>query len=196
MGRSDWPEKLFDNIKMRAGEKTAVTVTEGCGNLVSLEEKSCWARRAIKRLDEIVPDKDARLQIMTACSCPHTEAPLEELRAFYRQTGDIDRLIEKIYRNPFFIKPIRNKDVIFCTKAPRHPAEHAAAKTDREQRFYYCHCDFARVSTEEISPTHCYCGGGWYKKIWEAIIERPVRVELVKSVMLGDDVCRFAVHIS
>jgi hypothetical protein len=36
---------------------------------------------------------------------------------------------------------------------------------------------------EQISPTLCYCGAGWYRRIWEGILEKPVeKIEMLHSV--------------
>ena len=48
------------------------------------------------------------------------------------------------------------------------------------------------ITTAGAAP---YCGGGWYGDIWEFIVERPVRVDVLRSVMRGDDDCTFAVHL-
>jgi predicted hydrocarbon binding protein len=48
---------------------------------------------------------------------------------------------------------------------------------------------------EPIPVTYCYCGAGFYKGIWEYILQRPVRVEVRESVLKGDDVCRIIVHL-
>jgi predicted hydrocarbon binding protein len=36
---------------------------------------------------------------------------------------------------------------------------------------------------ETISPTYCYCGAGFYKGIWEEILQKPVEVKLLESVL-------------
>ncbi len=36
------------------------------------------------------------------------------------------------------------------------------------------------------------CGGGFYRFIWEYVLDAPVRVELLASVMGGDEICSFA----
>ena len=72
-------------------------------------------------------------------------------------------------------------------------------ETDPEKkRQYYCHCPRVRdaLSTSEtISPTYCYCGAGFYKGIWEEILQEPVAVEVLESVFQGDEVCKVAVYL-
>jgi len=47
----------------------------------------------------------------------------------------------------------------------------------------------------KISPTYCYCGAGFYKDIWEEILQHPVEVEVMESVLKGDDVCKIAIYL-
>ena len=41
----------------------------------------------------------------------------------------------------------------------------------------------------------CYCGAGFYKGIWEEIIQEEVKVEVLESVLKGDDVCKIAIYL-
>ena len=53
----------------------------------------------------------------------------------------------------------------------------------------------AILNDEPISPSFCNCSGGWYVQMWEAILDRRLRIDLVESVLQGHDRCLFAVHI-
>ncbi|MHA1123946.1 MAG: DUF6144 family protein [Candidatus Heimdallarchaeota archaeon] len=46
-----------------------------------------------------------------------------------------------------------------------------------------------------MSPIFCNCSGGYLKNFWEAIFDCPVDVELLDSVIMGGDFCRFAIHL-
>lgn len=56
--------------------------------------------------------------------------------------------------------------------------------------------ELIRAVVEPLSKTYCYCGAGFYKGIWEYILQRPVMVEVFKSALHGDDLCRIAIHLS
>jgi len=67
-----------------------------------------------------------------------------------------------------------------------------------KKRQLYCHCPRVRDalrSAVDISPTYCYCGAGFYQGIWEGILQQPVRVEVLETVLQGDEVCRVAVYL-
>ena len=73
-------------------------------------------------------------------------------------------------------------------------------ETDPEKRRqYYCHCPRVRDALENgetISPTYCYCGAGFYRAIWEEILQKPVEVEVLESVLDGGEVCKIAIRLS
>ena len=48
---------------------------------------------------------------------------------------------------------------------------------------------------DTISPIYCYCGAGFYKGIWEEIIQQPVEIEMLETVLKGDNVCQFAIYL-
>jgi hypothetical protein len=48
---------------------------------------------------------------------------------------------------------------------------------------------------QPIDPIFCNCSGGYYKNYWEAVFDQPVKVELLESVLMGDQVCKFALHL-
>lgn len=95
---------------------------------------------------------------------------------------------------------VKKGDTIIATKIPKsgYLAEYMKETDPKKKRQLYCHCprvrDVLKIK-ETISPTYCYCGAGFYKGIWEKILQKPVEVELLKSVLKGDDVCRIAVYL-
>jgi len=73
-------------------------------------------------------------------------------------------------------------------------------ETDPERkRALYCHCprvrDVLKTSDTRLSTTYCYCGAGFYKGIWEEILQKLVKVKVLETVMKGDDVCKIAVYL-
>jgi predicted hydrocarbon binding protein len=43
--------------------------------------------------------------------------------------------------------------------------------------------------------TYCRCSEGFIKSYWEEILGRPVKVEILESVISGGRECRFAVRL-
>jgi hypothetical protein len=197
MGNSVWTEKLKQALARYLHKSEVTEIMAGCEQLQELDEvaQAECMKGVMERIDARIPDEDTKMLIMRECSCRCYEDDLEELKNVYRTTNDFDSLIDAMYGKVFLNKPEREGDTVYITKAPRFPEEHQKAATPQKKQYYFCHCDYARAVTGNISLTYCYCGAGWCRNIWEAILERPVRVEIVKSVLQGDDVCRFAVHL-
>jgi hypothetical protein len=197
MGNALWSKLLSESLTRHVGETAAREIMEGCTRLEELDENSraeC-VKRVIDRLDSRVHDDEAKISIMTDCACQCYAEHLEQLRDEYRKSRDVDRLLDAMHGKVFLLRPTREGDIVYVTKVPRFPEEHRRAETAEAKKYYFCHCDHARAVHGEISLTYCYCGAGWCKRIWEGVLERPVRVDIVESVLQGDDVCRFAVHL-
>lgn len=58
-----------------------------------------------------------------------------------------------------------------------------------------CYCPLVKDYPGSLSPTWCNCSRGWVKQLFESALERPVQVELEKSIVQGDDCCRFKVRL-
>lgn len=197
MGNPDWTNKLNESLIKITDESVQKEVMEGSENLNNLneKEKANWVKQALDKLDRLVPDKDKRYDIMTNCSCECADHLIVNFKNEYKKNNDIDNLLDKMYKNPFYVRPRRAGNIIYFVKVACNKEEYDNAVTPEEKRYHYCHCDYIKAADLPISPTHCFCSAGWYKRIWEGILERPIKVEMVKSIMQGDDKCEFAVYL-
>jgi hypothetical protein len=69
---------------------------------------------------------------------------------------------------------------------------------ERMKRYYACHCTWVREAIKsgmEISPEFCNCSAGFEKRLWDVIFGRPVKADVLQTVLKGDTICRFAIHI-
>ena len=143
-----------------------------------------------------------------------------DLDDFLQKRGDqfLDQM-ETLYKEgrPFFSQPV-TADVLDFLK--NHPeityGEHAGSivyevkipfltdqlihETDPElKKYYYCHCPWARESLINpdvtVPPIFCNCSAGFHKKKWEVIFEQPIKAEVLESILMGDERCRFAIHL-
>ena len=96
--------------------------------------------------------------------------------------------------------PVKRGNTIIAIKIPKsgYLVEYMKETDPEKKRQYYCHCPRIRdvlKTSETISTTYCYCGAGFYKGIWEEILQKPVEVEVLESVLQGDEVCKIAVYL-
>ena len=159
---------------------------------------------------------------MTGCACQYPKSNLRRMREEYAQTGDLarvhhmlqeqfqafltdtlgldDELIRNIGKRGWGLAGAVKGRTIVAAKIPKsgYLVDYLNEPDPEKRRQIYCHCPRVRdilKTSETISPTYCYCGAGYYKGIWEEILQRPVEVEVLESVLWGDEVCKVAVHL-
>jgi len=116
---------------------------------------------------------------------------------FYNQMIDED-VLDFVRGNPEIAGGMRRGDKIYCTKIPYMTIEYLKEKDKRLKRYYGCHCLLAResiLSGKKISRNLCYCSAGYEKRPFDVAFGKPVKAEVLKSILWGDTVCRFAIEI-
>lgn len=108
-------------------------------------------------------------------------------------------VIEFVKNDPLIESGVRSGDVIIIKKIP-HMTKHYLEETDtRKKRYFYCHCPWVKEafleSDKPLSPVFCNCSAGYYKAYWEIVLAQPVEVEVLESLLNGDSICKFAVHL-
>jgi hypothetical protein len=130
----------------------------------------------------------------------------EQFEAFLVDSlGLENELVEEIVERGWGLAGVLEGDRIIATKIPKsgHLLAYMAEVDPQRRRELYCHCprirdvlkasDVARPGV--LAEAYCYCGAGFYKGIWEEILQAPVDVEVLESVLKGDDVCKVAIRV-
>ena len=90
-------------------------------------------------------------------------------------------------------------NIITAVKIPKDFQEYFKTDDIDEKRYHYCHCPRIREAIKSnktpIDKNYCYCGAGFYRDIWEFILQRKVKVKIIESLMLGDEMCKIGIHI-
>jgi len=220
-----WLTKFSDYLREIAGTDIRNEImrgSEGLSDDSKREEIIDWSKQAMDKLDALVDEKK-RIEIMTGCACQYPKSELQEISRTYAETEDIalaqkmlqerfllflrstlkldDKLIDDIVNRGWGLTGVRKGKTIVATKIPKsgHLIEYMKETDPEKKRALYCHCPRVRdiLKTKDIamSSTYCYCGAGFYRGIWEEILQKPVTVEVLESVMKGDDVCKIAIHL-
>lgn len=165
--------------------------------------------------------EDEIVDVMCGCACLAPKDYLKTLREEYAKSSDLKKvhnLLQEYFEK--FITEYKNLNedqlryiidndmgmagtlkgsVITAVKIPKEFHDYFQTDNETEKRYHYCHCPRIREElkhTEKpIDKNYCYCGAGYYRDIWEFILQRPVKVKLVESLMQGDNVCRIEIHI-
>ena len=202
-----WMKKVSKSLDQYVGESTRKKVMKGSEELKSSssgKKKAKWMAKAIDKVDELI-EEDIRKEVLVNCSHIFPKSRIKPLKSKYKETGSIDAVIKLMHKDTswqglsYYEYPKREGHVIYVTKIPCNPVKFDKAANGDEKKFYYCHCRLVKTSLKaseiNISSTFCYCGAGWYKSLWEGVLDKPVQVELLQSVIKGDNCCEFAVHL-
>ena len=126
------------------------------------------------------------------------EEHMAEGKIWYEQTIT-PRVVEFVKGNQEVLAGVHEGDKIYITKIPYAPDDYLRETDPLMRRYYACHCPLARAAIlsgdAEISPTWCYCSGGFEKLQFDVIFDEDLEVEVLESALAGDDRCRFAVKI-
>ncbi len=187
----------------------------------SVEEVVGWTQGTMDRLVMLVGEEKSK-GIITRCACHYSKSDLKEVRRKYEETGDID-LVHRMLQEKFesFLENtlglskehitdvvgrgwglagVKDSNSIIATKIPKsgYLFEYLREADPEKRREIYCHCPRVRDAlkiSETIPPIYCYCGAGFYKGIWEEILQKPVEVEVLETVLSGGEVCKIAIHL-
>ena len=187
------------------------------------EEVFQWTKQALAKLDSFV-DEEKKINIMTGCACQYPRAKLQNLKKLYAETKDLKLVHQKMqeefdvfideklkldaeYKEEIIKRNmgqagILKGNTIIATKIPKSAfiKEWFEESDPAEKRAIYCHCPRIRGVMNnldnELPMYHCYCGAGFYKGIWEEILQKPVKVEVLETVMNDGEVCKIAIDLS
>lgn len=189
------------------------------------EEKARWLKGAMERLETSIEDYNKRKGILNDCGCLLTGSIFDQLSEKFNETKDIDEVLklnhtitvklhkkaheegfwnvdaktlELVKNNPLIESGVRKGNKIYIQKVPHSSTEYNQTNDEMEKRKLYCHCPWIRNSINtgvDVSPLFCECSGGFYKKFWERIVQQPLEIEMVKSILNGDNTCDFIIHI-
>jgi hypothetical protein len=116
---------------------------------------------------------------------------------YFTQEVD-DEVVEYVRNTPTCQVGVRDGNVIYATKIPYMAKKYLHENNKRMKRYYACHCPWAREAIKsgtKISPEFCYCSAGFEKRLWDVIFDCPVKADVLHTVLKGDLICKFAVHI-
>jgi len=179
---------LEKSIEQFSGEEVMKKVMEGSEVIfenTDAEKKARWMKGAMERLDKPV-DETTKFKIMENCGyicATINKRAIDEAVAKRKKFKTADEFIRAEQKNPTKgTELVREGNVLYQYYTPQSYGVR-------------CYCEMVAAAEGEVSPTYCYCSKGFVQKLWETVLERPVDVEFIQSVISGADKCKFAIHI-
>jgi hypothetical protein len=125
------------------------------------------------------------------------EEHMKNKTLYYTQEID-EEVVEYVRNTPTCQNGVREGNVIIVTKIPYMAKKYLHEKNPKKKRYYACHCSWVReaiLSGLKVSPNFCYCSAGFEKRPWDVIFNQPVKADIIQTVLKGDSICKFAIHI-
>ena len=169
-----------ENIAGHVTEATRKTLAQACetyNTLTTPQQKAQSIKGMMDVLDQEV-DEPTRQTIMQACGRQCIGAStLNKARKLAKTARDLDDLLEQLNQAHIGGGHLRREDDVIH------------ATYDR------CYCGSVSKAREPFSVTYCHCSRGWYRQLFETLLDKTVEVELVASIIQGDKRCQFLIHI-
>jgi len=134
------------------------------------------------------------------------ERKVKELREHYEQNKIwyeqiiTPKVIDFVATNPEVLSGVIKDEKMYITKIPYDTVAYLEAVNDKDKKYYGCHCPFAREAIKagnmDISSRFCYCSAGFEKFPFEVILDQELKIKVLKSLLNGDDVCRFEIDLT
>ncbi len=123
----------------------------------------------------------------------------EQNKIWYEQIITKD-VIDFVANNQEVLSAVLKDNKMYITKIPYDTVAYLKAENDKDQKYYGCHCPFAREAIKagnmDISSRFCYCSAGFAKFPFEVILDQELKIKVLKSLLNGDDVCRFEIDLT
>lgn len=134
-----------------------------------------WITTLMSGLEKNVDEKTL-VRILEQCGrqC-QSQSFIKKAKGLYEKSENIDDFLEKLGR---VYKHLRREGEEVYIVYPR------------------CFCSQVnKIPKGKLSGTYCNCSRGWAKALFEGALGRPVEVIMEKSIINGDNECKFRVML-
>ncbi|MFW9974051.1 MAG: hypothetical protein ACFFDQ_02130 [Candidatus Thorarchaeota archaeon] len=195
----DWTHRFSTKLETVLGPKTKAEVLSPMKNL-EIDSPAAVRHEALCNALAILEQKSndqEQYEILSHCAHVFPVELIPPMRELFRSTSNVDTVINAmISKGGYYPKLLRREgSIIYEEKSPANPTAYKEAKTDAERRRAYCFCPLIRNHLDETPKSFCNCSAGWPKQLWEGILERPLKIQVVRSLLNGNNTCEFAIHL-
>jgi len=145
-------------------------------NSYSPSKKAEWWKDAIIRMENEIGTKKTK-DIL--CKCGQKccgQGHRKTVRKKFEESSSIEEFLEKISIKDVTYK-LEDKNTIVA-------------------KYQRCFCGQVKGATTTFpNMTYCECGTEFNRQYFSSAFQKPVKVELIKSVISGSDSCKYLIHI-
>jgi len=167
-----------------------------CGNNHQLSAEQFQSEKSFY---EASPSLDQYLKELHARKVKELQEHCDQNKVWFEQRITQD-VVDFVALNQQLLSAIHQDGILYLTKIPYDPAAYLKETDPLKRQYLACHCPFVREAIlkgkPKISKNWCYCSAGFEKFMFEVILDRPLTVEVIQSVLNGDPLCKFAIHMN
>ncbi len=185
--------EIGEQARKFAGIAVSNQVMQGSNEAIAAADPvkaAVWVKEAIDRLDTLAGKKTGE-RVMTACGrkCQSMNREVtEEMKARRLEAASEEEFLATVLepRPNTGVRYERDGKALFQYYTP-----------GRYRKGLRCYCGLMRSLPEHAnaSSNYCQCARGFVQAHWEAVLGRPVNVELGATALTGSSECKFAIHL-
>jgi predicted hydrocarbon binding protein len=141
--------------------------------------KAAWIKKTVERMERELGKRTTK-KILESCGrmcCGSTSRKAAEKSM--DEAGTVKEFIEGLNRRGLGGGRLRLKNKNTITGG-----------------YDVCYCGQVKHTSQPFKDTtYCHCSIGWYKQLFESALKRPVKVEIVQTIISGAKSCEFVIHI-
>lgn len=143
-------------------------------NIASISQQAKMIKECLYVLVE--NNVDVKM-IMRKCNCLSVTTIQEAQECFQKANGDI---------------------ILFLQLLNEREIGGGQLHTDKEGNiigiYSKCYCDIPMV-VNGIQQSYCECSAGWFEKLFSSVLNKPVKVSIINTILNGNDNCIFEITI-
>jgi hypothetical protein len=183
---------LGKTIESIAGSAASKEIMDGSDQLTASSSKEAiatWVQHAVTRINTTL-NKSARTKVMEACgrNCAARNARVIKAALNRRKKAKtLDAFLAAEQQRPMKgTRLVSDGETLYQIYTPQTYTPPMR-----------CYCSLLRglPNDQNVSRTYCQCSKAFVQALWEAVLQRPVNVELIHTVIAGDPECKFAIHL-
>lgn len=182
-------------IELEAFTTLEQTKTILCGNNHGLDKAAFKKEKAIYQAS---PSIEVYLTGLHQRRIAQLQAACDHKKPWFEQCIT-QETVDYVSQNQELLSAVHHEGVLTLTKIPYDPSNYLSQTDPLKKRYAACHCPFVREAIlngkPSVSKHWCQCSAGFEKFHFETILEKPLKVEVLQSVLQGDLVCRFAISL-
>lgn len=175
-----WLEGFGNAVSNQLGSNIRDEIIEKCEKCESVSNDSEMAvcvKEVMERFDNIVEDESKRYNVMETLGNQCVQNFLKVAEEVKNKSKNEDEIVKNLNE-----------------KLGAELFKLDGRKIHSTLNRCFCHWGVKETKVP-ISKTYCHCSLGWMKSLFKTLLDKPVEVDLIQSVITGSNSCKFVIHL-